>query len=125
VTLKTNVGFIYLDGDFDGSSTGDRLNTVDLNHGGTIEAKTNLTLKASTGNAGSDHVLVENQFTLRAGSASLTIMDDLGYPGGWLDMLALVNGGPQETWRGMASAAQPILSCGEVMRTRPRTAPIS
>jgi len=64
---------------------------VDLNHGGTIEAKTNLTLKASTGNAGSDHVLVENQFTLRAGSA-VTIMDDLGYPGGWLDMLALVNG---------------------------------
>ena len=40
---------------------------------------------------GSDHVLVENQFTLRAGSA-VTIMDDLGYPGGWLDMLALVNG---------------------------------
>jgi hypothetical protein len=89
--VTTTGGTLHLDGDLDDSSSADRHNTVILQDGTTLTAKTKLTLEDTSGNPGGDHVTVGGTVTLRAGSGVL-LSDGIAYPGGWLDLANLVNG---------------------------------
>lgn len=90
-TLSTDETDLYLDGDSEDSSTGDRLNIVELSHGSTLHAREKITLESTTGNPGADGILATGEVTLRSGSG-VTLSNKLGYGGGWLDMMKFTSG---------------------------------